>query len=182
MKKLTLKLIFLLISTLSTATSLSAQTDFEKYARQQREEFNAYKQQVENEFKKYRDSLNLAFATYLEKEWKSFDLQKPEPLFKKPVVTPPVYDNTAPQPSPEKIPVDVSPAKEPKPVPQPTTPTPQLPTSHPLPPKLPTSQLPSLKLLTPNLLPTHKEPPKPAFSEQTSVLSPQTSPPHDSQA
>lgn len=107
--------IYLIIVILLITNTVFAQIDFEEYAKQQRKEFTEYVQKSKTDFKNYRDSLNQAYADYLAKEWKDFDLQKPEPLIKKPIATPPVYDNTALKPQPEETPV-LKP-EEPKPIP-----------------------------------------------------------------
>ena len=113
-----------------------AQTDFQKYVQQQQAEFNKYAQQVDNDFKAYRDSLNQSFASYLAKEWKNFNLQKPEPLIKKPIPVPPVYAPIQEEPQPTEIPIE-----EPLPVveePQPIEPEPVKPEPTPVsPPEYP---------------------------------------------
>ena len=129
MKQITKLIISLVVITLPNVHTVTAQSAFEKYATEQRAAFADYKQQKGEDFKRYSDSLNLAFASYLEKEWKNYDLQKPKPLIEKSVVTPPIYDNTTPPPTPEEVlvlsspivlePVTPKPEYEPQPAPKP---------------------------------------------------------------
>ncbi|MDR1056794.1 MAG: hypothetical protein LBL90_13505 [Prevotellaceae bacterium] len=95
-----------LICTLALSISIAqAQAGWEKYRQQRQSEFKEYIQKNKEEFKNYRDSVNREFASFLEKEWTRFDLQKPEPPIKKPIPVPPVYDPAKPEPKPEELPL-----------------------------------------------------------------------------
>jgi len=97
-----------------------AQTDFEKYKQEQQQKFEEYQKENQEKLKRYKDSLNLAYSEFLKKEWKNYNLTKPEPPIKTPIPTPPVFDNTKPKPEPEKIPnTPITPKPEPRPFPTP---------------------------------------------------------------
>ncbi|MDL2223913.1 hypothetical protein LJB92_01210 [Bacteroidales bacterium OttesenSCG-928-M06] len=122
--------IYLVVILLPNTYTTFAQGNFQEYAQQERAAFENYKQQERKNFKQYRDSINKEFASFLEKEWKNFDLQKPEPLIKKPIDTPPIYDNTKPKPLPEEFP-NITPLPKPEPKPKPKSePIPPIPTQQ----------------------------------------------------
>ncbi|NDV59250.1 hypothetical protein D0T85_14185 [Bacteroides sp. 519] len=102
---------------MGTTVCAQSKQDFLEYIQKRQAEFDKYSQQVENDFKAYRDSINQAFGAYLAKEWKSFDLQTPEPPIKKPISVPPVYKPLQPLPKPVKAVPPIAPIEKPKPLP-----------------------------------------------------------------
>jgi hypothetical protein len=140
MTKISRTIICLAAVVLLSAGAVDAQDDFDKYVRERRTAFERYKQQEQDKFNRFRDSVNREYAAWLEKRWDVFKLQKEEPPIKTPVSEPPVYDLTAPKPTPAKIPV-ITPS-EPLPPLTPTKPPP----TQPLPTQpLPTQPLPPAK-------------------------------------
>jgi hypothetical protein len=142
MKKIIL-LIIIFVSLYSTSSGQKDNSDFREYIKKQREEFDRHKQQIRKDFENYRDSINREYASFLEKRWKVFDMQKEEPPIKTPIAVPPVYDPVAPKLEPVKTPVleqpqpapvkpvpeekPVQPVKKPEEKPQPQPVTPQYP-------------------------------------------------------
>lgn len=98
-------------------TAVSAQSDFYEYRQQKSAAFERHRTQSRERFDRCRDSLNRRYADFLEQRWQQFTLQKPEPLFKNPIVTPPVYTPTAPKPQPalEEIPMPEPVVRKPEP-------------------------------------------------------------------
>lgn len=81
MRKYWLVIIVLLFS----VHSLYAQTDFEKYVREQELAFRKYAAEEDVAFKAYNDSINKAFGRYLAETWPDCPLVKSEPPITNPV-------------------------------------------------------------------------------------------------
>ncbi|MDR2836319.1 MAG: hypothetical protein LBV69_09065 [Bacteroidales bacterium] len=112
-----------------------AQSDFEKYAQEQKTAFNNYSTKEQKAFKNFNDSINREYAKYLEETWKSFNLQKKEVPIKKPITKPPVYDENSAKPQPQELPVVKPQPPTPQLVPKPKPPQEPEPNSKPEAPK-----------------------------------------------
>lgn len=108
---------------LFVCTTISAQTDFDKFVQDRVTQFDKFRSDKQAEFDRFRRERNEAFSKMLEDRWAVFHGEKPtEPIQEKPI-PPIVYEEPAPspQPAPTPLPIEeeivVIPAPEPQPEP-----------------------------------------------------------------
>lgn len=107
------KLLFMMAITTIAVGTASAESDFEKYLREQRGEFQQYKEERDREF-----------SDFLKAQWKEYDSFKgiPRDEKPKPVVRPTLpkpKPKPKPKPTPEKKPIVIQVIEKPKPIPVP---------------------------------------------------------------
>ncbi len=88
-----MKKIILILCSLSLATSLCAQNEFEEYKRKRNQQFSKYAETQKDAFEKYKEAANTEYANRMKERWEAFQIRQGIAAPKSPdPVIPPVFD------------------------------------------------------------------------------------------